>query len=337
MHAALKPTEVLDTYWKFGAERLAMYLRRFSQPQGPWTDDPILQTYRFTNSYRAADRVSQYLIRNVQYAGDRSPDPTEVIFRTLIFKIFNKIETWELIENQAGPISWQSFDLSAVDNVLHRAMTNGSAIYSAAYIMPNPALGSVKKHSNHLKLIDGLIKEGFAAKILAARSLQQLFELLVAVDSFGPFLAFQLAIDLNYSDVLSFDEDEFVVPGPGALDGISKCFSDLGSLTPTDVIMEMTRIQEAEFVRLELDFPGLFGRRLQPIDCQNLFCEISKYARVAHPEYPGVNKRTKIKQIYHHSIERLPSPVFPPRWNLTVPDFGEAHADVLPGHQASLF
>src|SRR3546814_2514500 len=90
--------------------------------------------------------------------------------------------------------------------------------------------------------------------------------------------------------------------------------------------MEMTHIQEEEFARLGLDFPGLFGRRLQPIDCQNLFCEISKYARVAHPEFPGINNRTQIKQNYHNSLQRIPAPMFPPRWNLDVPkfdDFGE--------------
>src|SRR3546814_19599052 len=86
MDSRLKPSMVLDTYWKFGAERLAMYLRRLAQPNGPWTDDPILRTYRFTNSFRAADRVSQYLIREIQYDSARSPDPAEVIFRTLLFK-----------------------------------------------------------------------------------------------------------------------------------------------------------------------------------------------------------------------------------------------------------
>ena len=35
----------------------------------PWTSDYILQTYKFTNTYRASDRVSQYLINNVIYTG----------------------------------------------------------------------------------------------------------------------------------------------------------------------------------------------------------------------------------------------------------------------------
>ena len=35
----------------------------------PWTSDPILRRHRFTNCYRAADRVSQFLISQVIYAG----------------------------------------------------------------------------------------------------------------------------------------------------------------------------------------------------------------------------------------------------------------------------
>src|SRR3546814_17201208 len=146
-----------------------MYLRRLAQPNGPWTDDPILRTYRFTNSFRAADRVSQYLIREIQYDSARSPDPAEVIFRTLLFKIFNKVETWELLETQNGPISWQSFNLEAADNVMHSAMHHGSKIYSAAYIMQMPPLGSQKKHSNHLQLSEKQIKDRIEGKKLTIR------------------------------------------------------------------------------------------------------------------------------------------------------------------------
>lgn len=317
----LKPTPVFDTYWRFAAERQRIYLRRLEGESGPWTNDPILARYRFTNSYRASDRVSQYLIREVQYRPDRSHDPVEVVFRTLLFKIFNKIETWELLENQTGPLSWQSFDLPYITEVLDRARSRGTRIYSAAYIMPSPAMGQPSKHANHLHLLEQQFRGGLPARLLAADSLKTLYDVLVAIPSFGPFLAFQYAIDLNYSHAFAHDEAEFVVPGPGALDGISKCFEASGIISPDDIIMEVTRRQEAEFERLDIDFPGLFGRRLQPIDCQNLFCEISKYARVAHPEYTGSAGRTKIKQSYQPLPQALAQPFFPPRWGLHVPTF----------------
>src|SRR3546814_20393909 len=111
-------------------------------------------------------------------------------------------------------------------------MHHVSTIYSAAYIMPMPSMGSKKKHSNHLRLLEKLMKDGIAGKILAMRSLRELYELLVSVESFGPFLAFQLTIVLNYSSALHFDASEFVVPGHGVLAGISECFEDTGWLSP---------------------------------------------------------------------------------------------------------
>ena len=81
-------------------------------------------------------------------------------------------------------------------------------------------------------------------------------------------------IDLNYSPVLDYDEMEFVVPGPGARDGIRKCFGRTADGIEADIIRYMADHQEEHFARLGLHFGGLRGRRLQLIDCQNLFCEV---------------------------------------------------------------
>src|SRR5205823_6316211 len=84
----LRTTPVLDAYWRFAAARQEIFMRRLAGANPPWTDDPILRTYRFTNPYRASDRVSQYLIRNVIYEGDQTVN--EVFFRTLLFRLFNR-------------------------------------------------------------------------------------------------------------------------------------------------------------------------------------------------------------------------------------------------------
>ena len=80
----------------------------------------------------------------------------------------------------------------------------------------------------------------------------------------------------------------------------------------------MVEHQQEEFSKRGIEFQSLWGRPLQLIDCQNLFCEVDKYARVMHPEAAGCSGRTRIKQRY--SVD--PDPVrygFPTRWNLTVP------------------
>lgn len=313
------PTSVFDSYWKFAAERLTMYERRLDGAPGPWTDDPILRAFRFTNSYRAADRVSQYLIAEVQYGEGRSQAPSELFFRTMLFKFFNKIETWERLERHLGPLSWQAADFEAMSHILSRAIDRGERIYSAAYIIPAPAYGFARKHENHLGLLKEMMLDGLPARVNSAPTLEAVYDLIRPYRGLGPFLAFQYTIDLNYSSLLDFDEGDFVVAGPGALDGIAKCFEDTPHCRAEEVIYYMTDIQDREFERRGLDFRGLFGRPLMPIDCQNLFCEISKYARVAHPTVLGTANRTRIKQGYEPVRRSLPKPTFPPRWGLKVP------------------
>jgi hypothetical protein len=329
----MTPTVVFDTYWRFAAERLAMFYRRYSDPMGPSTSDPILKTYRFTNTYRAADRVSQHLIREVQTRSDRPQTLREVFFRTMLFKIFNRIDTWEALEEKLGPLEWDRIDLATVDRTLEALRSRGGTIYSAAYIMPSPALGHKRKHSNHLALLRQMMDDRLPERVRQAPSMRSVYELFLRYPGIGPFLAFQYTIDLNYSSMMDFDESEFVVAGPGALDGISKCFADTGGRSAEDIIYWMVYQQDAEVRRLGLDFPGLLGRRLQPIDCQNLFCEISKYARVAHPEVGGVANRTRIKQSYRPSDRPAPQPQFPERWGLSTDKLtlnrGKAGAQLL--------
>ena len=329
----LTASPVFDTYWRFAAERQQVFSRRIAAAPPPWTSDPIIGAHRFTNVYRASDRVSQYLISNVIYRGSQTVE--EVFFRTILFKIFNRIDTWELLLRTFGDLSWKRFDIDGFATTMDRAMASGTRLYSAAYIMPSPAFGNPRKHRNHLELIARMMKEELPKRIASATSLQSVFDLLVAQPSLGDFLAFQFAIDLNYSEITNFSEMEFVVAGPGARDGISKCFTDTGGLSEAEVIRVVTEMADEEFARLGLHFAKLGGKRsLQLIDCQNVFCEISKYARVAHPDFPGISGRTRIKQKYAPDLSPLPQ-AYPPKWGLTVapPAQDRATRPNAPGQQ----
>ena len=310
-----KPTIVYDTFWRFAAKRQDVFFGKLEGGCSPWTDDPIIERHRFTNAYRASDRVSQYLIRHVIYEGDQSPE--EVLFRTILFKLFNKIETWELLKTKLGSISYRSYSFARFDEVLTEALSSKTRIYSAAYIMPsgNSAFGYRVKHRNHLRLLQRMMENEVPYQIASASSMKQAFEILRSYPTIGNFLGYQFVTDLNYSEICNFSEMEFVVPGPGAMDGIHKCFSDLGGINESDVIRLVTDRQELEFEGLGLKFRSLWGRRLQLIDCQNLFCEVSKYARVMHPEIKGMNERSHIKQIYRPS-EKPVAYWFPPKWGI---------------------
>jgi hypothetical protein len=313
--APLKPTPVLDVYWRFAVERQDIFFRRNRGFLPPWTDDPILREHKFTNAYRASDRVSQYLIQRVIYAGRNEPE--EVFFRTLLFKFFNKIETWELLQDIIGEPTWQDFSFKKYDAVLNEAMASGERIYSAAYIMPTGGRGTCfdRKHRLHLSLLEKMLCDDLPSQIRECGTMGRAFDLLRSYPTIGDFLAYQYITDLNYSEIVNFTEMEFVVAGPGAKDGISKCFYDTAGLSEAEVIRLMAERQEAEFARLGLRFQNLWGRRLQLIDCQNLFCEVSKYSRVSHPEIAGLSGRTRIKQKFRPQVGSLLL-WYPPKWGI---------------------
>lgn len=314
------PTAVFGTYWRFATERQNVYFRRIRGEGEPWTTDPVLREYKFTNAYRAADRTSQYLIRNVIYK--RKYDLRDTVLRILLFKFFNKVETWELLEETLGEICEDNFDVRKIDVVLEKALESKASIYSAAYIMPSGSMAvrQTRKHRMHLQLLAQMFKDNLSERLADAELMRDAFVLLLSYPSIGPFLAYQFVTDLNYSDHFAFSEMEFVEPGPGARDGIRKCFSDLGEYNEADTIRWVTERQGVEFKERGLTFESLWGRPLQLIDCQNIFCEVDKYARVVHPEALGRSGRTRIKQRFSPQ-RRGQSVWFPPKWKLNTADF----------------
>lgn len=314
-----KKSIVFDTYWKFAAKRQDIFFNKINN-EIPLTLDPILERHRFTNVYRASDRVSQYLIRNVIYKQGSKFTNQDLLLRILLFKIFNKISTWEYLESEIKTITIENFDSKLYSTLLSEAKKAKEVIYSGAYIMTSgkSIFGYDFKHENHIELLKQYVKSGKLLKrIENAKSMEEVYKILLNVPTFGSFLAYQYTIDINYSRLTNFSEMDFVKAGPGAKDGIKKCFIDRGDFSDEDVIKFMCDIQESQFEALDLDFKDLWGRKLQLIDCQNLFCEVDKYSRVAHSEIPGLSNRTRIKQIYKPENNKIDY-FFPPKWNLNV-------------------
>jgi hypothetical protein len=314
----MEPTpraEVFDAYWRFAAERQRIFDQRLEDPVGPWTEDPILRRFKFCNTFRASDRVSQYLISRVIYDPVARDLPAEDVFlRTVLFRLFSKESTWEALEQATGGVRRDTLDVDALGDLLDELRGQG-AIYTAAFILcAHDAYGHRVKHRNHLELVARMFAPGaLGARLAAAARLQDVYEALREWPMIGEFMGYQLAVDLNYSDHLAFDEDDFTVPGPGAVRGLSKVFSDFGDRTPSQLIMSMVDRQEEHFDRLGLRWSGLFGRRLHAIDCQGLFCETDKYARAAFPEL--TSNRVRIKQEYREA--KPVGPLFyPPKWDI---------------------
>jgi hypothetical protein len=306
---------IYDLYWYFASERLQMFQRRVAGEPGPWTGDPILREFKFCNVYRAADRVSQYMIRDVCYHGEPCT-PENRLFQITAFRTFSKTATWQTVRGILGryPVLDDLADGSFGD-ALDQARQRNGGLYTGAFILcATDAYGQSAKHRNHVELFQHMfLHDQLGAKLLETKSLRAVYELLHGYPLMGDFMSYQTTIDLNYSALLDFSENEFTQAGPGALRGIKKVFEDTGDYTPAEIVLWMTERQYDEFTRLGLPFAGLWGRPLHAIDCQGLFCETDKYCRQAAPELASARKRIKTR------FTPTPEPIrlfFPPKWGI---------------------
>lgn len=307
-----KRQEIYDLYWYFACERQNIFLKKLNNLPAPWTDDEILRTYKFCNSYRVNDRVSQYLLKNVIYNNKKYTKET-MLFRIILFKLFNKESTWELLLENFNDITLENFDQSKYSNVLKNALNNGVKIYNDAYIScANKAFGYDKKHDNHLALLNKMfVVDKVQNKILECKTMKEAFNIIRSYPLIGNFMAYQLVTDINYSDIVNWQENEFTVAGPGSIRGIKKCFVNKGNMTDEEIIKYMYENQDKEFKRLNLNFKRIINRPLQLIDCQNIFCELDKYLRVTVPQLKS--NRTKIKKKYKQKQDKIEY-FYPPKW-----------------------
>jgi hypothetical protein len=316
----LLPTEIFATYWHFIRGRWEIYQRRLAGESPPWVDDPILNKFKFTNVFRATDRVSQRCIR-LSYSGPSLDSFEEQFFRVLLFKFFNKEETFNLLTRELGEEpALSNFDFARYDKILETARAGKRKIYSNAYMLPCPAdygvPGIVRKHAMHLHMLGEMLRAELPRRIAEADSLEEAFWLLRRIRMLGDFCAYQFLIDLNYGPFLNFAESEFIVPGPGAKEGIRKSFKNPEKVPEARIIALVTEHQNELCYGYTGAFaPRLFGRSLQLIDIQNCFCETAKYSRVSHPQ--ANLGRTAIKTAYAPEKARpFEKPFFPPKWKL---------------------
>jgi len=306
---------IFSLYWHFASERQHAFERRVSGLPAPWTTDPIIRTYKFCNVFRAADRVSQYLIRQVAYH-DEPCSVADRLFQIVAFRVFSNIDTWDSIRAFLGrQPTIRDLKTGMFAEALEEGRRNNGRLYTGAFILcATNAYGQKSKHENHVELFKHLFaQDRVAQRLEKAKSLRGVYEILHEYPLLGDFMSYQIAIDLNYSSLLGFGENDFTQPGPGALRGIRKVFEDLGDYSPAEAILWMVDHQDEEFRKRNLAFSGLWGRPLHAIDCQGLFCETDKYCREAAPELTSARRRIKAR--FSASTQPI-TLFFPPKWNI---------------------
>jgi hypothetical protein len=307
---ALQPTTGFDTLWLWVKERHAIYTARREGKPAPWTGDPVLRQFKFTNSFREIDRESQACIR-IANSGASLDDFAEQFFRTILFKTFNLDSTWELLTRGLGEEPrLRNFDLERYCSILPN-----DGIYSNAYYGAYPqrdseweAVGLTREKSPkkyHLRVVQMMIEQGIPVEAVAAKSLGDIAALLQKFPRIGDFKAGQFALDLNYGPHLRLPIDSFVIAGPGARNGIDRCFAAHGKRYDEVIRLVCQYQDECSLAAVGSETPRLRGRAPAAMTAQNWFCEISKYLR-------GYSKNRY--SVPAGTIKTLPEPILPPWW-----------------------
>ncbi|KAJ7223083.1 hypothetical protein GGX14DRAFT_540155 [Mycena pura] len=330
----LKHTVVFDTLWRWLAERKAMDDRRRQGVPAPnmsltcfglsWTADPILREFKFCQAYRVLDRTSQYVISQVIQRGSQSRD--ELLFRILLFNCFNKIETWELLEEAFGKLTYKNFELATYDKVLSAATARRETLFTNAYMKIGHKLDYDANHMRHLQLLQILMRD-LPSVLANANYAADVFEQIAAYPGMGDFTAYQLMISLSYSRLLNFSGNDFVKTGPGASSGLAKMFGanaiKKAKITvpniEEDVLCWMVKTQRMHFARLGLSFAYLRGPdgaevELELADMEHAVCEVDKYARRAHPGVKGTDDRTQMRARFSAAGALSATPTLPKAW-----------------------
>lgn len=257
----------------FIQERESVRLSKASGNAAPWTDDQILQNYRFCNIRRMDDKVSDWLLRNWY---EPFFDHPNILTACVLARQINRIETFEEI---GFPERWNAVTL---ERKLQRMMDDGVKIFSGAYMITG-TLGGTKVHQIIRKVLDPIHK--VRKQILPMDGLRVMEEIwlnLLPYAGMGSFIAGQTVADLRWATGFAAldwaDKKRWAPMGPGSQRGLNRLL-----LRPirTPIRKDNWRQEFKIYIKLVSDLlPKSITSRMEAIDWQNCLCEWDKYERV---------------------------------------------------------
>jgi hypothetical protein len=292
---AMSPVERF-LYWC--EERHRIYLRRQDGAPKPWTDDAVLQTNYFTNTYRELDKTTAWFREHIRDPLNGTPD---VLMATVIFRWFNYIQTGDLIRITCLHTMW---DPGLALHTLSKIRDAGEKVFTGAFMINSPA-GEPKLEAI-IRRIDGVWKKQqeihaalFDLKVAGRLTMAAVHKLLTQFDGLGGFMAYEIVCDLRFTHLLedATDINTWANPGPGAIRGMYRVLGreikNKSNATAPGVPPEW----KEQIVKLRLLLQDRmyfhFGDKAPPVEAREVemsLCEYDKYVRILLGE--GKSKRT---------------------------------------------
>lgn len=260
-----------ESFFRFINFRHRIYVRKEMGLSKPWSDDPIFQNWKFCNIFRRLDKTTVWLIDNVinPHIDD---DPTDLMFNLFAFRAYNRPETYQYL----GGWVQGSYNAEVEEHELEPYVAKGNQLISGAYMLRGYK-GQAKWQSIPAaleKIWDS--KRSLYEAIRREKTLENACESIRAGKywGWGPFTAYQVALDMTYSPVLGDAEDlnTWCAFGPGAMRGISILYPGIKKSQMIE------RTQNLLAMSPEYLAPHVPALNLQDIEFS--LCEYGKYERI---------------------------------------------------------
>ena len=257
--------ESVERFFYWVHERTSIQEKKDRGDPWPWTDDPILREYKFTNAFRERDKTTVWFRENIR---DPLKFQPEVYMATVIFRWFNLIETGKTLLKHNLHIDWDP-------EKAYDVITPQKQWVTGAYMIKSPT--SMNKVRGVCQTITNVWedRERFIDKC-PWDSLKKMSTWLEGYPFLGPFLSYELATDFRHTFVgfRAYDINTWANAGPGAMRGLNRIHDRELTYTSKkhDWCSEMRELLQIAYMRHSLDF--------ELREVEHSLCEYDKYERV---------------------------------------------------------
>lgn len=278
-----------QAFYDYLNEREEIRLRKEAGFSFPWTDDPILRAFKFTNVRRHHDRTSDNL-RKKFYIDRFHEDRRAVLMNCALFRYFGTFEFAEAV----GWQEYDSFDFEGIKDLAEQRMADKLRVFTGAYVITNQGISAPKQEVVVDYFLKDLHKVVPELLIIAqtTQSWEKVSDRMRQIGGFGGtgFMTKEVLLDTTYTGFwadqrLDYPDSFFSYPkdwetwtpiGPGARRGAARAMGDDSATSLKEqgaawVIQELGNWQEMLWQH---------EGRLVPTDIQFALCEFDKYERV---------------------------------------------------------
>lgn len=266
-------------FFRYMSERYKIKKRRDKGKKRPWTKDPILSDYHFTNVFRKDDKGSQWLLNHIKDPKVKAMKAEDLIWRVVMYR-------WANYHRYFEDYGWPARSKKALRKMLKRLEKYDEKKvqwFTRAHIVLQSNFNQPRRE-NYIEYAGLLLADfdSFVQGILGAENMERAFKHVQKFKGIGGFTAYEICIDLCYLGVLPDEfRDQYANPGPGCREGIDLIFPSASKSGTKGYIEAMETLRDEQ----DEAFSG-YGLtptpRLTLQDIEFNLCEISKYIKIMH-------------------------------------------------------